>query len=47
MYGQREFTDQLSSYAAEGAEYAPYIEHVRRAKQINIYFRETARFDLQ
>jgi hypothetical protein len=47
MCSQREFADQLSSCVAEGAEYAPYIEHVRRAKQINITFDETARFDLQ
>ena len=28
-YSQREFAGQLSSYSAEGTEYAPYVEHVR------------------
>jgi hypothetical protein len=32
---EREFADQLSSYAAEGAEYARDIERVRRARKIN------------
>jgi hypothetical protein len=35
---QRGFADQLSSYAAEGAEDAPYMERVRCAKKITGIF---------
>src|SRR5436853_7082785 len=35
-YSQREFAGQPSSHAAEGAEYAPFVEHVRATTKRNI-----------